>query len=111
MLDRIKFPYFNMQQLNLDWLMERIAKSPEIIKLPALAGDDLPDVQNMIDYKALDIPKGICFIECGLPDDPEDRRCACLIYKLDNDNLVVLTMGMSANIAVNVMFKQAGAWA
>lgn len=110
MFTGIKFPYFNMQQLNLDWLMERISKSPEIIKLPALAGDDLSDVSTMIDYKALEIPKGICFIECGLPDDPEDRRCACLIYKIDNDNIIVFAMGFSANIAANVMFKQAGAW-
>lgn len=110
MLDRIKFPYFNMQQLNLDWLMERIAKSPEIIKLPALAGDDLSDVQNMIDYKALDIPKGICFIDCGLADDPLERRCACLIYKVDNDNLIALTMGMSVNIGVNVIVKSNGVW-
>ena len=110
MLDRIKFPYFNMQQLNLDWLMERIAKSPEIIKLPALAGDDLSDVQTMIDLKALDIPKGICFIECGLPDDPVDRRCACLIYKLDNDNLIGFAMGLSVNIGVNVIAKANGEW-
>ena len=110
MLDRIKFPYFNMQQLNLDWLMERIAKSPEIIKLPALAGDDIPDIANMIDNKALEIPKGICFIECGLSDDPMDRRCACLIYKLDNDNMIVFAMGMSGNIAVNTLFKTGGAW-
>jgi len=110
MLDRIKFPYFNMQQLNLDWLMERIAKSPEIIKLPALAGDDMSDVADMIDYKALEIPKGICFIECGLPDDPLERRCGCLIYKNDNDNIIVMAMGQSANIGINMLKKEAGVW-
>ena len=110
MLDRIKFPYFNMQQLNLDWLMERIAKSPEIIKLPALAGDDMPDVANMIDYKALEIPKGICFIECGLQDDPVERRCACLIYKIDNDNIVAMAMSLSGNIGINMLIKFEGAW-
>lgn len=107
MLDRIKFPYFNMQQLNLDWLMERIAKSPEIIKLPALAGSYLQDVSDMIDAKALDIPKGICFINCGMQDDPMDRRCACLIYKLDNDNLIGFVMGMQFNDAIK---KEAGEW-
>lgn len=106
----IKFPYFNMQQLNLDWLMERVSHTPEIIQLPALAGDDLTDVQDMIDLKALDIPKAICFVNCGLHDDPQDRRCAVLLFKIDNDNMIGLAMGMSANIGVNVIMKVAGAW-
>lgn len=110
MLDKIKFPYFNMQQLNLDWLMERIAKSPEIIKLPALAGDQMQDVADMIDAKALEIPKSICFIECGLPDDPADRRCMVLLFKIDNDNMVGLAFGMSSDINIMGMRKEAGVW-
>lgn len=106
----IKFPYFNMQQLNLDWLMERVAKTPEIIQLPALAGDDLSDVADMVDLKALEIPKGICFINCGLPDDPIDRRCAAWIFKIDNDNLILFVMGMSSNINIYGMRKDAGVW-
>ena len=111
MFGNIKFPYFNMQQLNLDWLMERVSKTPEIIQLPALAGDDLSDVQDMIDLKALDIPKTICFINCGLHDDPQDRRCAVLLFKIDNDNMVGQAMGMSVNIGVNMIAKVAGVWA
>ena len=110
MLNNIKFPFLSMQQLNLDWTMERIAKTPEIIQLPALAGDDLSDVMDMIDLKALDIPKAICFINCGLHDDPQDRRCAVLLFKIDNDNMIGLAMGMSANIGVNVIAKVSGAW-
>ena len=106
----IKFPYFNMQQLNLDWLMERVSHTPEIIQLPALAGDDLSDVHDMIDLKALDIPKAICFINCGLHDDPQDRRCAVLLFKIDNDNMIGMVMGLSANIGINVIMKVAGAW-
>lgn len=109
-MDRVKFPYFNMQQLNLDWLMDHVSNMVEIIKLPALAGDDLQDVEDMIDLKALEIPKTICFINCGLPDDPVDRRCAALIFKIDNDNMIVFAMGMSANIGVNVIKKEAGVW-
>lgn len=110
MLDKIKFPYFNAQQLNLDWLMDHIANMPEIIHLPALAGDDLSDVKDMIDLKALEIPKAICFVECGVHDDSIDRRCACLLFKIDNDNMVGFVMGMSANIAVNPIFKESGVW-
>lgn len=110
MLDRIKFPYFNMQQLNLDWLMDHIARMPEIIKLPALAGDQLQDVADMIDAKALDVPKGICFVECGLPDDPIDRRCMVLLFKIDNDNMIGLAFGMSPDINISGIHKEAGVW-
>lgn len=36
MSDNIKFPYFNMQQLNLDWLMSRMAHYPEVVDAPPL---------------------------------------------------------------------------
>ena len=106
----IKFPYFNMQQLNLDWLLDHIANMPEIVHVPALAGDDLDDVMDMIDLKALEIPKGFCFMQAGLIDDPLDRQCLCLIFKADNDNIIGFVMGHSANIALNGMKKEAGVW-
>lgn len=110
MLNNIKFPFFNMQQLNLDWLMDHIANMPEIVHLPALAGDDLQDVADMVDAKALEIPKGICFLEFGLKDDPLDRQACALVFKVDNDNLRVFVMGMSANIDFFGMHKDAGVW-
>lgn len=106
----IKFPYFNMQQLNLDWLLDHIANMPEIVHVPALAGDDLSDVADMIDLKALEIPKGISFMQAGQLDDPIERQCAALIYKNDNDNIVCLAFGQSANIGIYGMMKQAGVW-
>ena len=110
MLDRIKFPYFNMQQLNLDWLMDHIARMPEIVHVAALAGDDLSDVMDMIDLKALEIPKGFSFLQCGQLDDPLDRQCICLILKADNDNLIGMVFGYSANIGWNGLRKEAGVW-
>lgn len=106
----IKFPYFNMQQLNLDWLMEHIANMPKIVHVPALAGDDLSDVCDMIDYHALDIPKGICFMQAGQLDDPLDRQCAAILFKADNDNIIGFAMGFSANILLNMLHKEAGVW-
>lgn len=106
----IKFPYFNMQQLNLDWLLDHIANMPEIVHVPALAGDDLSDVMDMIDLKALEIPKGFCFMQAGLLDDPLDRQCLCLIFKADNDNIIGFVMGHSANIGLNSLKKEAGVW-
>lgn len=110
MLDRIKFPYFNMQQLNLDWLMDHIANMPEIVHVAALAGDDLSDMQDMIDLKALEIPKGISFVQFGLLDDPVARQGAALLFKVDNDNIIGLSFGISGNILVNQLYKVGGAW-
>ena len=106
----IKFPYFNMQQLNLDWLLEHISNMPMIVHVPALAGDDLPDVADMIDLKALEIPKGFSFMQAGQLDDPLDRQCLCLIFKADNDNIIGFVMGYSANIGLNGLRKEAGVW-
>lgn len=106
----IKFPYFNMQQLNLDWLMEHIGNMPEIVHVPALAGDDLSDVADMIDLKALEIPKGFSIMQAGLLDDPLDRQCAALLFKADNDNIIGFVMGFSANILLNGVHKEAGVW-
>lgn len=109
MLDRIKFPFMNMQQLNLDWLLEHVSHMPEIVQLPALAGDDLSDLQDMIDAKSLDIPKTICFIRCGLRDDDIARQAAALLFKIDNDNIVGIALGIN-NITVTPIMKDAGAW-
>lgn len=106
----IKFPYFNMQQLNLDWLMEHIGNMPQIVHVPALAGDDLSDVADMIDLKALEIPKGISFMQAGQLDDPFERQCMCLIFKNDNDNIAVMVFSQSANIGIYGMMKQSGVW-
>ena len=109
MLDNIKFPYFNTQQLNLDWLMDHIARMPEIIHVAALAGDSLSDLQDMIDLKALEIPKGISFLQCGHLDDPIDRQAAALIFKVDNDNIAGLALGVNS-INVFPFLKDGGAW-
>lgn len=106
----IKFPYFNMQQLNLDWLMEYIGNMPQIVHVPALAGDDMSDVADMIDLKALEIPKGISFMQAGQLDDPLERQCMCLIFKNDNDNIILMVFSQSVNIGINGMQKQAGVW-
>ena len=81
-----------------------------IVHVPALAGDDLSDVADMIDLKALEIPKGVSFVQAGLLDDPMDRQCICLTWKIDNDNLRVFAMGMSANIGFWCLSKDAGTW-
>lgn len=106
----IKFPYMTTQQLNLDWLLDRVANMPEIVHVPALAGDDIGDVMDMIDLKALEIPKGFSFMQAGQPDDALDRQCLCLIFKADNDNMIGMVFGYSSNIGWNGLRKEAGVW-
>lgn len=109
-MDRIKFPYFNMQQLNLDWILDKLSVVPTILAVPALAGDDVPDVADMIDMKIDEIVNGISYMLAGGPDDPMDRRCMCLIYKIDKDNMCVFMMSMSGNIGAQFIMKTAGVW-
>lgn len=106
--NKIKYPFLNMQQLNLDWLLEHISHMPEIVQLPALAGDTLADVKNMIDYKELDIPKDICFLRCGLQDDNLSRRCAVLLFKEDIDNMAGIVI--SSELGIQSIVKKAGVW-
>ena len=110
MFNNIKFPFMSMQQLNLDWLLEHIANMPVIVHVPALAGDDYDDVLDMIDLKALEIPKGFSIMVAGIPDDPVDRQCACLLLKADDDNIMGFMMGFSGNIQLNGMQKSGGVW-
>ena len=110
MIDKIKFPYMNMQQLNLDWLMEHIANMPEIVHVPALTGDQLSDVCDMIDREALVIPKGMSYMQAGVLDDPLDRQCVVWIFKADNDNIRALALGFSSDIGVWFISKDTGVW-
>ena len=109
-MDNAKFPYFNMQQLNLDWILDKVQSFPSIIQVPQLAGDDLSDVADMIDYHDQDIPRGISFMLAGTSDDPNDRRCAAWIFKMDKDNICVFVMSLSGNIGCWYLHKELGVW-
>lgn len=110
MLDKIKYPYFNMQSLNLDWLMDRIANMPEIVQVPALAGTNLSDVEDMLDMKALEIPKTLSFVKCGVHDDPMERQCLVILFKIDNDNMAGLCFGFTPDISFQAIYKEGGSW-
>lgn len=110
MLDKIKFPYFNMQQLNLDWIMDKVATFPEIITAPALTQEDIDGVVLVIDSKDEHIPVGISFLLIGTPQDTNTKRAACLIFKMDLENKIVMTMTLANGIGFGYSVQYEGVW-
>lgn len=110
MLDKINFPYFNMQQLNLDWIMDKVATFPEIVTAPALTQEDIDGVALAIDSKDEHIPVGISFLLIGTPQDANTKRAACLIFKMDLENKIVLTMTFADSISFGFSIQYEGVW-
>ena len=106
----IQFPYFKMQQLNLDWLMEYVKNMPVLVHLPALAGSTDDDLIDMVDNQIEYIPDGVCFIEFGTDGDDQMRRGACMVYKQDDDNLLMFSLFFAPAIGVNMYGKVNGVW-
>lgn len=75
--NNIMFPYPNMQQLNLDWIMQRVGETPTVINLPAISS--AADVLGIIDDNIADIPAGFSLLALGNPAIDTDRKCAMLI--------------------------------
>ena len=81
--NNIMFPYPNMQQLNLDWIMQRVGETPTVINLPAISS--AADVLGIIDDNIDDIPVGFSLLALGNPAIDTDIHCAMLIMiKQDN---------------------------
>lgn len=75
--NNIMFPYPNMQQLNLDWIMQRVGETPTVINLPAISSAS--DVLGIIDDNIDDIPAGFSLLALGNPAIDTDIKCAMLI--------------------------------
>lgn len=110
MFANIKFPYFNMQQLNLDWIMDKVATFPEIVTAPALTQEDIDGVALAIDSKDENIPVGISFLLIGTPQDDNTKRAACLIFKMDLENKIVMTMTLANGIGFGYSVQYEGVW-
>ena len=75
--NNILYPYPSMQQLNLDWIMQRVGETPTVINLPAVSSPD--DILSIIDDNIDDIPIGFSLLALGNPAIDTDRKCAMLI--------------------------------
>lgn len=86
--NNIMFPYPSMQQLNLDWLMQRVGETPQTVQLPALpASYAFSDLGALIDDNTDLIPVGFSILLFGNPLTDESVRCGCaLIWKVAPNN-------------------------
>ena len=75
----INFPYPNMQQLNLDWLLEKFAVTLVGVQLPATPYANLTDI---IDARMTDIPLGPSLLVFGdAANDPITQCCIAVCFK------------------------------
>lgn len=110
MLDKIKFPYLNMQQMNLDWVMARVAHTPEVVEAPPLSEDNNQSVYTTIDSMANNAPDGLSFIICGSDDDADEKRCGIVLWKMGFDNLYGIILSTSQNLRGRQCAKINGTW-
>lgn len=105
-----RFPYFNMQELNLDWILERISACPEIINAPAFVTEEVESIYVSIDSVDDKTPNGVSFILIGNDSTPFTKKGCCLVYKMDSDNKIVAIMTFADNIGFAVIVKYEGEW-
>ena len=87
----ISFPYPNMQQLNLDWIMKRVGEVPTCIQLPAISV--YGDIITIIDDNADIIPVGVSLLVFGNPLTDGCGKCAYIMCtKQKADYYAVLGM-------------------
>lgn len=105
-----RFPYFNMQEMNLDWILHRVAHCPEIINAPPLSDESMDGVTVILDSIQTQIPIGLSFVLMGDENTPFNKRTACMVFKMDSDNLIIMVMTFADGIGVNMNIKYEGEW-
>ena len=89
------FPYFNMQQLNLDWLMQRLHDTLVSVQLPAL--QSYANFGDVIDVHMLEIPVGPSLLVFGdAAADPIANCAMAFCFKKDSANVFVRLWGYPA---------------
>lgn len=110
MIKGVKFPYFNMQQMNLDWLLARVAHYPEVVDAPPLSADNNQSVYAVIDSMNDNTSVGLSFLVCGDADDEEVKRCCIVLWKMDFNNIYGIILSTSDNLRGKRCAKINGNW-
>lgn len=106
-----RFPYLNQQQMNLDWIMDRVAASVLTVELPALSDSQMSTLQAAIDYNQLDIPDNFSVLIFGGPQDDFTKRACVFCYKISGDNMIIAAMAFSDDYGpYGQSIKYEGAW-
>ena len=79
----ILYPYPNMQQLNLDWIMQRVGETPQTVQLPALpTGYAFSDLDTLIADNTDLIPVGFSILLFGNSQIDASALCgSALVWK------------------------------
>ena len=83
--DNIRFPYFNMQELNLDWIMKELKRIAGFMPQDGNVGDILT---RKSDGAAWEVPSAVTLDIASLPEDTQI---------LDNDQLIFYDLSSQAN--------------
>ena len=83
--DNIRFPYFNMQELNLDWIMKELKRIAGFMPQDGNVGDILT---RKSEGAAWEPPEAVNININGLPEDTEIG---------DNDQLIFYDISAQAN--------------
>lgn len=109
----INFPYFNMQQINLDWLLQTVQELKEtrvpLVKLPAVSDDSDDGLFALLSKYVDSIPQGVSFIQSR--EDNEYCQIYIMFFRFDENNGFGFVMpGVYDNITLSQVILYDGVW-
>lgn len=106
-----QFPYFSMQQLNLDWLMDYLkdigSVCVPIVKLDMPEENTTIALLQYLGQHKDDVPVGISLITFGTEADA--HSLACLFFRMSSDSGIGPFLGFDPFRGKQLMLQN-GAW-
>ena len=111
MFHGIQFPYFSMQQLNLDWIMDYLRDIGSIC-VPIVKFEMPPENTTiaLLEYLGQhkdDVPIGISLLTFG--NEADEHSLACLFFRMKNDTGIGPFIGFYPFKGQQLMLQN-GAW-
>lgn len=108
------FPYFNSQQLNLDWILERIASMEKsfvpYVRLDAIGADNDNAVVAAFNANVDNMPLGFSILYFGVPNEDEVQVFS-FCFRTDTDSGWCFIFHNSDNISISQLNMENGIWA